>query len=122
MIASPAYADWKWVSESVNGNTYYVDFDRIRTNGSNVYFWVLVEFSEPDKDGNLSFKTYSQGDCEMFRYKGLSASYHKQPTGKGSGTYQTRDNEWYYPPPNSAGEVKLRQVCWVSAIRFPVYP
>ena len=30
MFASPAYADWKWVSENMNGTTFYVDFDRMR--------------------------------------------------------------------------------------------
>ena len=48
MIASPAYADWKWVSESANGTIYYVDFDRIRTNGGYVYFWQLVDFLKPE--------------------------------------------------------------------------
>ena len=30
MFSSPSYADWRRVSESVSGNTYYVDIERIR--------------------------------------------------------------------------------------------
>ena len=41
MFASPAYADWEWVSENMNGTTFYVDFDRMRKNDGYVYFWDL---------------------------------------------------------------------------------
>ena len=112
MIASPAYADWEMVSESVNGDTVYVDFDRIRTNGGYVYFWTLLDLVEPTPYGDLSSKQYKQGDCNMFRYKGLSSSYHKQPMGKGSGdTFSSPNPEWEYPPPNSNIEKILKRVC-----------
>ena len=112
MFASPAYADWERVSENVSGNTYYVDFDRMRTNGGYVYYWRLSDYLEPTKYGDFSSKVYQQGDCEMFRYKRLSSSYYKQPMGEGSGeTYSTPDTEWRYPPPKSSGEKILKEVC-----------
>jgi hypothetical protein len=124
MFASPAYADWEKIGKNENGTTFYVDFDRIRKNGSYVYWWDLSDRLEPMSQGVLSYKEYSKGDCKEFRYKVLSYSYFKQPMGEGQPlmTDSTPDTEWKYPTPNSAGEVKLRQVCWVSAIRFPVYP
>ncbi|MDC0651236.1 hypothetical protein OAP52_04155 [Hellea sp.] len=110
MIASPAYADWVKLGDSVVG-TSYVDFDRIRTNGGYVYFWQLTDFSEP-KQGMLSFKSYVQGDCEIFRFKYLSTSFYKTPMGEGSGdTFSPPNPEWTYPSPNSAGEVILKEVC-----------
>jgi len=36
MFPSVSWADWKYVSENVDGDEYYVDFDRIRQN--NVFF------------------------------------------------------------------------------------
>ncbi|MDC0651431.1 hypothetical protein OAP52_05155 [Hellea sp.] len=111
MFASPAYADWEKVGENVKG-TYYVDFDRIRKNGGYVYYWELVDRLEPDEEGDLSYKGYSQGDCEMFRYRYLSAISHKQPMGNGSGDPDSITNpEWVYPTPNSAAEYILKQVC-----------
>jgi hypothetical protein len=111
MIASPAYADWKWVSESANGTIYYVDFDRIRTNGGYVYYWQLGDYLEPQATGTLSDKTYYQGDCELFRYKGLSYAYYKQPMVEGSGSHYVPNPEWHYPPPNSPAADILNIVC-----------
>ena len=111
MFASPAYADWVKIG-TIQGDTTYVDFDRIRTNGSYVYYWQLIDLLEPDGDGDLSYKTYHQGDCEIFRLKGFSGISYKQPMGEGSGeTISPPNPEWDYPPPNSAMETILNIVC-----------
>ena len=112
MFASPAYAKWEKVAVSVSGDTYYVDFDRIRTNGGYVYFWDLSDYLKPTKWGDLSAKSYKQGDCEMFRYKNLSFSYYKQPMGEVFGDSNSPPNpEWVYPSPNSSVEEMLKRVC-----------
>ena len=84
MFASPAYADWMKVSGSVNGTIFYVDFDRMRTNGGYVYYWQLSDYLEPSPAGKLSSKVYNQGDCEIFRYKSLSWLFYETPMGEGS--------------------------------------
>ena len=112
MIASPAYADWESLDDNVDGTTFYVDFDRIRKNGGYVYYWELSNKMEPIESETLSFKTYTQGDCDMFRYKALSWSFHKQPMGEGLGDIKSTPNpEWNYPAPNSSAESILNQVC-----------
>ncbi|MDC0421873.1 hypothetical protein OAN06_02940 [Hellea sp.] len=112
MFASPAYADWVKLGEGASGNTYYVDFDRMRTNGGYVYYWQLTDFVKPKKNGTLSIKQYEQGDCEVFGIKGLSGMYYKQPMGEGSGElYSPSNPEWIYPSPNSAAETILKLVC-----------
>ena len=112
MIASPAYADWEWVAENEIGNNFYVDFDRMRKNNGYTYFWHLVDRLEPSDTGLLSYKVYNQGDCEVFRFKNLSFSFHKQPMGEGSEeTISLPNPEWNYPPPNSSAEGILKLVC-----------
>ncbi|MDC0421874.1 hypothetical protein OAN06_02945 [Hellea sp.] len=112
MFASPAYADWESIGVSVDGNTIYVDFDRIRKNGSYVYWWELTDYPKPNKYGYLSISAYQQGDCEVFRHKVLSFLFDKQPMGEGSGvTHSPPDPEWIYPTPNSVNEYTLKQVC-----------
>ena len=114
MFSSPSYSEWKKVSESVeDGDTYYVDFERIRKHGGYVYFWRLDDYLKPTKYGDLSVKTYNQGDCKLFRYKNLSFSSHKEPMGRGtpSSSSNKPDKEWYYPHPNSPGEDILKSVC-----------
>ena len=111
MFASPAYADWEVAGEN-EYSTYYVDFDRMRTNGGYVYYWQLSDYLEPNKYGTLSIKTYTQGDCDMFRYKALSWSSYEQPMGEGLGDIEsTPDTEWIYPSPNSVAEEMLKRVC-----------
>jgi len=71
-----------------------------------------MDYLKPDKLGNLSAKTYIQGDCELFRLKNLSFSWHKQPMGGGTG-HVTEPNKkgWIYPPPESSSEDILKTVC-----------
>ena len=111
MFLSSSFAGWTKVTENVNG-TYYVDFERIRKHGNYVNFRELVDLLVPDKDGDLSYKLYQQGDCKLFRYKYLSSSNHKQPMGRGRGAvYNEPDKDWRYPSPYSINEVVLNSVC-----------
>lgn len=111
MFSSPSYAEWTKVSENDIGHTFYVDFEKIRKVDGYVYWWDLEDFLKPSK-GYLSIKYYSQGDCKLFRYKGLSRSFHKEPMGGGTGrVINTPDKEWTYPSPNSSAEIILKKVC-----------
>ena len=112
MFASPAYADWVEIVKDAEGDTYYINFDSIRTNVGYVYWWDLKDFLEPKKDGVLSSKVYNQSECKVVRYKMISNSNHKQPMGEGSGeTFSPPNPEWNYPAPNIVGEYILKLVC-----------
>ena len=112
MFSSTSFADWTKVSESVNGTSLYVDFERIRKHDGYVYWWVLGDYLKPSEYGTLSVKAYNQGDCKLFRYKELSVSFHKEPMGWGSGDVRELVNKgWRYPPPDSAYETILKTVC-----------
>ena len=113
MFSSTSFADWTKVSESVNGTSLYVDFERIRKHDGYVYWWVLGDYLKPDKYGDFSAKVYKQGDCKLFRFKSLSSSYHTQPMGEGqpSTTGVIKNQQWEYPPPNSVSETLLKSVC-----------
>ncbi len=112
MFSSPSYAKWTKTGENAKGNTYYVDFERMRKVDGYVYFWELTDFLKPDEWGSLSVKGYLQGDCKLFRVKNLSYSFHNEPMGGGTGeTFNLKNPEWKYPTPNSVGETTLKQVC-----------
>jgi hypothetical protein len=111
MFSSSSYAEWTKVGENIKA-TFYVDYERIRKNDGYVYWWDLTDFLKPTSQGHLSAKTYSQGDCKLFRVKFLSYVHHKQPMGGGTGDSNSPKNpEWKYPPPNSIAEITLKQVC-----------
>jgi hypothetical protein len=113
MFSSSSYAGWTKVSENVNGRIFYVDFERIRKHDGYVYWWELSDYLKPSKYGDLSGRTYNQGDCKLFRHKVLSDSYYIEPMGRGtpSDSSNNPDKEWKYPPPNSVAELTLKQVC-----------
>jgi hypothetical protein len=114
VLSTPVFADWTKVDKKVNGNTFYVDFERIRKHGGYVYWWVLLDRLKPSKSGYLSSMDYNQGDCKLFWYKWLSSSFHKEPMGGGTGDTKEpvkQSQGWRYPPPNSASEEVLKRVC-----------
>jgi len=112
MFSSPSYAKWTKVGSNVNGNTFYVDFERIRKHDGYVYWWDLNDLLKPDKDGDLSYSLYTQGDCKLFRYKTLSEVYYKQSMGRGTGKpHNPKNPQWKYPSPDSSVEYILKSVC-----------
>ena len=113
MFSSPSYSEWTKITEGgASGNTHYVDFERIRKVDGYVYYWVLTDLLKPDENGTLSGKAYVQGDCKLFRVKGLSFYSQKEPMGGGTGdSYNPENPEWDYPPPNSSMEIALKSVC-----------
>jgi len=76
---------WAWteVASFDNHSKQYVDFHSIRKANGYVFYEDLVDLLEPDSTGMLSYKTYYQADCELFRISIFrSASGYKLPMGK----------------------------------------
>ena len=114
LLSAPSYAKWTKVGENVNGTTFYMDFERIRKVDGYVYWWDLSDYLKPTKYGDLSAKSYHQGDCKLFRSRDLSFSFHKEPMGGGIGRVREPKGEqknWVYPSPNSVDEGVLKLVC-----------
>ena len=49
MFSSTSFAGWTKVAENVSGDTFYVDFERIRKHGGYVYYWRLSDLLKPNK-------------------------------------------------------------------------
>ena len=114
MFSTPSYGEWTKVGKSVDGDTFYVDFERIRKHGGYVYWWDLNNYLKPISKGYFSTKTYFQGDCKLFRYKPLSGTFYKESMGGGTGDLieiPTIHKGWRYPMPDSADETILKRVC-----------
>ena len=96
------------------GNTFYVDFERIRKHDGYVYYWRMSDYLKPTINGHFSDKVYIQGDCKLFRLKYLSFSFHKEPMVGGTGDtppIPKKHQSWKYPSPNSVNEIILESVC-----------
>jgi len=112
-MSSVAYAEWTMVTKNVNGNTFYVDLDRIRKHDGKVYFWHLLDYSKPTKTGVLSSKVYLEAECGRFRFRILNDTYYNGPMASGTvnSSNYTPDENWIYPPPNSPFEDVLKTAC-----------
>lgn len=91
-----------------------MDFEGIAVDYDGyVYYWELSDFAKPPLEDRLSFTTYNQVDCNLFRYKQLSWDAYKQPMAKGdiSASGKKPEKNWTYVHPNSAGELILKTVC-----------
>ena len=111
MFSSTSFAAWTKVDESEIGY-HYVDFDKIKKQDGFVYYWTLFDLLKTDSDGDLSYKNYKKGDCELFRFKSLRFSFHKEPMGGGTGEAgNTKNSEWNYPAPNSGDKKTLTLIC-----------
>ena len=111
IFPSISNAEWKFTSINQNGVKMYVDFERIRKKGNNVYFWILFDFKS-SYEGYLSEVNYMQGDCEEFKYKILTGIFYREQMGKGMSKTNTLENpQWGYPIPNSSAEETLQKVC-----------
>tara|TARA_B110000967_G_C18757550_1_gene496129 strand:+ start:30 stop:437 length:408 start_codon:yes stop_codon:yes gene_type:complete len=120
ILSFNSYGELTKVSRSVDKDSYYIYTDTIRENNGYVYWWDLTDFIEPGPylKGNdivwtlMSIKTYSQGDCGVFRYKMLSHIDYEQSMAKGKGKPTNFSNsEWKYPPPGSVSETILNFAC-----------
>ena len=83
IFSSHSFAEWTEVIVSPGGNTWYVDFDRIRKDGDYVYYWELNDKPKKDKFGNMSAINYKKVDCQLLAFKFLSDTYFTKPMGRG---------------------------------------
>ena len=111
MFTSVSFAEWTLVSTGVDGDEFFVDFDRIRKNDGFIYYWVLTNRLEPTKNGTLSTQEYNKADCKLFRIQNLSFSFYKLQNADGEGITDTTVQDWNYPQPNSVYEILLNSVC-----------
>ena len=106
--------NWKRVSDSVTGTSFYVDGDNIKKHNGFVYYWMLTDYSKPTKgtsgDANSSIIKFKV-DCGEEKQIFLSGTYYSQPMGKGRINNDITPNEIQYPKPNSVGYDLMRFVC-----------
>ena len=73
---------------------------------------MIVNYLKPDKEEDFSANSHKQVDCNYFRFKDFSFSFHKEPMGRGTGKFITpKILKWDYPTPNSVDEMMLKRIC-----------
>ena len=93
-----AIDSWEYIAQSEDKGTFiYIYADKMKKENEYVFIWTLLNFKEPDKQGNLSNLIYMKFDCKWYRYKNLKYSFHKKPMGRGGiKTSAPKNIEWHY--------------------------
>ena len=115
-LSSPSYAEWLKVGVTPDGDTYYVNLDKIEERDGFVFFTGLQDNLKPFIGHNyptvMSGAIYFQGDCGEFRLKPIRSSAYGKPMGQEH--IETKDfpkSAWHQIPPKSLQGVMLRKVC-----------
>ena len=112
MISFNSYGEWTEVSESVDGDIAYVDYDYIKKNNGYVYYWELFDMLKPMVSGIFSAKTFNEIVCNNpMKYRVISTHYYSLPMGEGPSDIDNTTYEWNYPSPGSTVENTLNIVC-----------
>ena len=112
LFSTTSWGDWNFVAETVKGNKFYYDKDRIRKSGKFIYFWELIDSIKPSKDGDLSSTTYIELDCSIFRYKILKLQTYNKSMGEGNMILDfTPPDEWDYPQPDTVKDYMYNKIC-----------
>ena len=113
-LLSEARSNWTKVTQSSNGQSFYVDMENIKEVRGFVYFWELIDYNKKDEYGDKSAKIYIEGDCINLKFKWIKLSYHKDKMGKDYAKVQIPSNivsDWQYPVQNSTSMAILDFVC-----------
>ena len=112
LFSTTSWGEWELGSESVTDGKMYYDKDKVRKNGTSLYFWMLHDYGRPSLDGTLSVIIYTQLDCSSLRYKDLKVQSYDKSMGEGEITSEgTPQDEWKYLQPESELEFKYNKVC-----------
>ena len=117
LISFPCYSRWEKVHED-KIFTEYLEVDTVKKINDTIFVWSLIDYKEPQKNGNLSTKYYSIYDCIEMKYKVLSIIEYKTNMGRGRNFRYTKniinessDTNWIYPSIDSIDHIKINSIC-----------
>ena len=111
-LATNTYAQWYQLGQT-STRDHYIDGFEIREKNGYLYAWQMADLYHPDSmTGALSYKIYSQIDCEIFKSKNLSILTYIEPMGIGASDKLPTEDEWSYPISGSLGYAFIESICW----------
>ena len=94
-ISLNSYGYWSYVSFGSSGNNYYIDRSSVKAPTPNtIYFYMVMDYIEPNKYGDMSLKKYKKGDCFGNKLKTLKGTYYSEHKAKGAITATLGEMDW----------------------------
>ena len=113
-LFSNAGFGWSFVTEH-SGHTLYIDLDSIKTNGNDVFFWILFDDAKPSETGKMSSIHYVEARCEQKQWRWLQDQFYKKPMAQGKPSSSiNKPTEWSYAAPNSFLDTAVTLACMLK--------
>ncbi len=111
MLASSAWAEWVFHSETSRANFYY-DPATIRKDGNMRRVWELQDIRERIKSGAISIRLRYEYDCKLERSRILGISGHSEPMAGGTVlSTEGEQTQWDAIAPGTPAEFMLNLLC-----------
>lgn len=113
IVTGSVSAEWVEVA-STDSTTFYIDPATIRKDGNMRKVWVMQDFKQRQKGGEMSTRARVEYDCKGERYRLLSLSVHPEPMTGGETIASYGEDPrgvWQEIPPGTGGEALLKIVC-----------
>jgi len=102
---------WVLIEKNDDGDSFYIDPQTLRKNGTIRVVWVIEQLAARDKDGEKSRRRRFEFDCTNERFRVLSSTTHSGPMTSGKLLATMGETQWYDIPPGTAISTKLEYVC-----------
>ena len=103
--------NWTKVTESEQGNSFYVDINSIKKHNGFVYYWELTDYLEPlEGIANSSIVKYKV-DCGEEKRTWLNDTYYSQSKGRGRIVEDNSNNIIDYPKPKEVRYTVMKFAC-----------
>ena len=113
VFSSPAWADWKLIATTANGDEAYIDMDSLRIDKSLRRVWTLSNLKKKGSKGELSIRVLREFDCkqEQDRAVVMTGFTGAMTSGEMLSTYRGDNDPWDYIAPNTIAQDYFLMVC-----------
>lgn len=116
VVSNGAAAEWVKIYSGKKGSNLYADPTTIRTNGSHVKVWLLIDHSSPNPDvgGATSLSAVGKVDCDCKeeQFQAIAETHYGMNMGLGSVVWsRTEPSPWKVGEPGSGYEAIIKYAC-----------
>lgn len=100
-----------------DGSVFYIDFQTLSKNQEMRVIKIMIDFRNPNENGDLSRSIKREINCQEFMYRDLEVNFFKDNLGKGElsrGSGSVDNPKWIYSPPGGPGGAIIKIVCSIK--------
>ena len=100
-----------------DGSFFYVDFQTLSENKEMRIVKIMIDFLNPNENGDLSTSIKREINCHEFMYRDLEVDFFKDNLGKGElsrGSGMVNKPKWIYSPPGSSSGEIIKIICNIN--------